>query len=67
MLSMRPWLRWRRMAGSSRDGAAWRCSRLCGRRHLAFVLLFVPTGRLLSRSWRVAHRCDGRQQSTVNS
>ncbi len=35
--------------------------------HLAFVLWFVPTGRPLSRRSSVAHRCDGRQQSTVNS
>ena len=35
--------------------------------HLAFVLWSIPTGRLLSRRSRVAHRCDGRQQSTVNS
>jgi hypothetical protein len=35
--------------------------------HLAFVLWFVPTGRLLSSRSRVAHRCDGQQQSIVSS
>ena len=38
MLLISSWLLWRRTAGRSRDGAAWRCSRSSGSRASRFQL-----------------------------